>query len=165
VRTVPQIPNFPPTSEPLESLEVRGEALFWNERVLLVYSKSCSRCTEKWALFVQRCPGFWAYPSFALFANVWQGLSLGGLHRLRVLAQLVQSLSAGGTDVHDAHAQQVADLEAALRTCLAQYDALLVESTFTINALVKQARYLREHIALLEKAAAVPPTPSAEPGA
>jgi hypothetical protein len=59
----------------------------------------------------------------------------------------------------DAHVKQIADLEAALRTWQARYDALVAESQFTINALEKQARYLREHIILLERMAAVPPIP------
>jgi hypothetical protein len=74
------------------------------------------------------------------------------------LAWGLQQASLGGADV-DARARQIADLEDALRQCRAQYDALLHESVFTIRALEKQARYLREHIVLLEKAAAVPPTP------
>lgn len=57
----------------------------------------------------------------------------------------------------NAHEKQIADLEAALRSCRDKYDRLLDESRFQIHALEKQARYLREHIALLERAAAAPP--------
>lgn len=57
----------------------------------------------------------------------------------------------------DAHARQITELEAALQSCRDKYDRLLDESRFQINALEKQARYLREHIALLERAAAAPP--------
>jgi hypothetical protein len=67
----------------------------------------------------------------------------------------------------DARDQQIADLERALRQCLAREEALLLETTLRIRALEKEAGYLREQYAaleklynaLIEKAALEPPTP------
>lgn len=50
----------------------------------------------------------------------------------------------------DARARQIADLEAALRTCRTQYEALLVDSRFAVSTREQEIRHLREQHTLLE---------------
>jgi hypothetical protein len=51
----------------------------------------------------------------------------------------------------DARDQQLADVEQALRQCLAREEALLHDSMLRIRALEKEGYYLREQYAALEK--------------